>query len=85
VEPDVVYANTTTDAMQQQMDLEQNEYANASVPLRASTKVSSKIQQLLHTLQRPRTKPLAEYYFDDDKELEGTDTFNSPISLTYDS
>nr|XP_018668928.1 disco-interacting protein 2 homolog C isoform X1 [Ciona intestinalis] len=33
------------------------------------TKVSAKIQQLLLTLKRPRKKPLAEYFQDDQEEL----------------
>ncbi|KAL5005649.1 hypothetical protein ScPMuIL_016807 [Solemya velum] len=34
-------------------------------------KVSSKIQQLLNTLKRPKRKPLKEYFVEDDEALEG--------------
>uniref|UniRef100_F1KPQ1 Disco-interacting protein 2 C n=1 Tax=Ascaris suum TaxID=6253 RepID=F1KPQ1_ASCSU len=65
---DVVYANTvntpTTIA-----DPAQQDYQNAIIPLKPA-KVSLKIQQLLHSLQRPKKKPLHEYYNDDDAELE---------------
>ena len=36
----------------------------------ARWKVSSKIQQLLDTLRKPKRRPLPEFYEDDDKELE---------------
>lgn len=33
-------------------------------------KVSSKIQQLLNTLKRPKRRPLPEFYMDDEEDLE---------------
>ncbi|KFD54266.1 hypothetical protein M514_04808 [Trichuris suis] len=45
----------------------QVDYQNARVK---QAKVSQKIQQLLCTLQKPKKKPLHEYYNDDDAELE---------------
>uniref|UniRef100_A0A5S6QD55 AMP-binding domain-containing protein n=1 Tax=Trichuris muris TaxID=70415 RepID=A0A5S6QD55_TRIMR len=45
----------------------QVDYQNARVK---QAKVSQKIQQLLCTLQKPKKKPLQEYYNDDDVELE---------------
>ena len=33
-------------------------------------KVSSKIQQLLNTLKRPKRRPLPEFYVDDEEDLE---------------
>lgn len=33
-------------------------------------KVSSKIQQLLNTLKRPKRRPLPEFYLDDEEDLE---------------
>lgn len=40
-----------------------------------SSRVSSKIQQLVNTLKKPKRRPLREYFIDDFEELlEGTDT-----------
>ena len=36
----------------------------------ARWKVSTKIQQLLNTLKRPKRRPLPEFYMDDEEELE---------------
>lgn len=43
-----------------------------------SSRVSSKIQQLVNTLKKPKRRPLREYFIDDFEELlEGTDTIAS--------
>ncbi|KRZ75202.1 Disco-interacting protein 2 -like protein C, partial [Trichinella papuae] len=47
----------------------QADYQNADLGIKSS-KVSQKIQLLLSTLQKPKKKPLHEYYNDDDVELE---------------
>lgn len=40
-----------------------------------SSRVSSKIQQLVNTLKKPKRRPLREYFIDDFEELlEGTNT-----------
>lgn len=36
-----------------------------------SARVSSKIQQLLNTLKRPKRKPLQDFFVEEDDELEG--------------
>lgn len=70
VAEDVVYANTVNTASPTALcDATQQDYQNAIIPLKPA-KVSLKIQQLLHSLQRPKKKPLHEYYNDDDAELE---------------
>lgn len=39
-----------------------------------SSRVSSKIQQLVNTLKKPKRRPLREYFIDDFEELlEGMD------------
>lgn len=72
ISEDVVYVNTTrgTEGGEQ-------EYQNALIANR-HTRVSLRIQQLLNTLQRPRTKPLHEYYNDDDAELEALAKMTDP-------
>lgn len=64
---DVVYANTVNSPCTVVESFQ--DYQNAIIPLKPA-KVSLKIQQLLHSLQRPKKKPLHEYYNDDDAELE---------------
>uniref|UniRef100_A0A915KHN5 AMP-dependent synthetase/ligase domain-containing protein n=1 Tax=Romanomermis culicivorax TaxID=13658 RepID=A0A915KHN5_ROMCU len=58
--------NLSNDNLYQNTEL-QSDYQNAVLK---PPKVSQKIQQLLNTLQRPKKKPLQEYYNDDEAELE---------------
>uniref|UniRef100_A0A8R1E1A1 DMAP_binding domain-containing protein n=1 Tax=Caenorhabditis japonica TaxID=281687 RepID=A0A8R1E1A1_CAEJA len=53
------------------------DYQNAVLPLKP-TKVSSKIQNVVNALQRPKSKPLQEYYNDDDAELEAMAKIRDP-------
>ncbi|CAL2030417.1 unnamed protein product [Caenorhabditis brenneri] len=53
------------------------DYANAVLPLK-QTKVSSKIQNVVNALQRPKSKPLQDYYNDDDAELEAMAKIRDP-------
>ncbi|GMR53977.1 hypothetical protein PMAYCL1PPCAC_24172, partial [Pristionchus mayeri] len=72
INDDVVYVNTTRGGPEGEQ-----EYQNACIANRPS-RVSLRIQQLLNTLQRPRTKPLHEYYNDDDAELEALAKMTDP-------
>lgn len=58
----------------------------AGVPV--SSRVSTKIQQLLNTLKRPKRPPLSEFFTDDSEEIvEGTRgshlTFCVPLQTQY--
>ncbi|KAK0426918.1 hypothetical protein QR680_009967 [Steinernema hermaphroditum] len=64
---DAVYVNTQTTTTTDSGNCP--DFQNAIIPIKPA-KVSLKIQQLLHSLQRPKKKPLHEYYNDDDAELE---------------
>ncbi len=46
---------------------------NPGVGVPVSSRVSTKIQQLLNTLKRPKRPPLSEFFMDDQEEIvEGT-------------
>ncbi|KAL3108583.1 hypothetical protein niasHT_015505 [Heterodera trifolii] len=64
-----VYVNSTGDSGIGGSSKAPQDYANTNIPVQP-TRVSRKIQQVLQSLQRPRKKPLHEYYNDDDAELE---------------
>ncbi|CAJ0962733.1 unnamed protein product, partial [Mesorhabditis belari] len=66
---DVVYVNTQPQTtLIGSPDSAHQDYENALIL--KPTRVSKRIQQMQHNLQRPKTKPLQEFYNDDDAELE---------------
>lgn len=49
-----------------------------------SSRVSTKIQQLLNTLKRPKRPPLSEFFTDDSEEIvEGTPPHKTSIYDMY--
>ncbi|CDR32765.1 DMAP1-binding domain-containing protein [Caenorhabditis elegans] len=75
---EAVYVNTTIGgAARPPSPNEGQDYQNAVLPLKQA-KVSSKIQNVVNALQRPRSKPLQDYYNDDDAELEAMAKIRDP-------
>ncbi|CAI4221680.1 unnamed protein product [Auanema sp. JU1783] len=73
---DAVYVNTIIPPKEEFSN--QQDYQNAVLPVRQPAKVSLKIQQVLNNLQRPKDKPLHEFYNDDDAELEAIAKMTDP-------
>nr|CAD2186582.1 unnamed protein product [Meloidogyne enterolobii] len=66
-----VYVNSTNDSgLGGCSSNAPKDYANTSKTPVKTTRISEKIQQVLHSLQKPKQRELEEYYNDDDAELE---------------
>ncbi|UMM12364.1 hypothetical protein L5515_001179 [Caenorhabditis briggsae] len=74
---EAVYVNTTIGGGSGRVPPPNEDYQNAVLPLKP-TKVSSKIQNVVNALQKPRSKPLQDYYNDDDAELEAMAKIRDP-------
>ncbi|ULU11406.1 hypothetical protein L3Y34_015097 [Caenorhabditis briggsae] len=74
---EAVYVNTTIGGGSGRVPSPNEDYQNAVLPLKP-TKVSSKIQNVVNALQKPRSKPLQDYYNDDDAELEAMAKIRDP-------
>lgn len=48
-----------------------------------NSRVSTKIQQLLNTLKRPKRPPLSEFFLDDSEEIVEGETSNSVHSYFF--
>lgn len=55
---------------------------NTGVGVPVSSRVSTKIQQLLNTLKRPKRPPLSEFFMDDQEEIVEGIQINSVLAIS---
>lgn len=55
---------------------------NPGVGVPVSSRVSTKIQQLLNTLKRPKRPPLSEFFMDDQEEIVEGIRMNSVLAIS---